>query len=59
MCLGSDDFVACLQSPGFTGSINTSFIKRINLTLRHGLAALSRRSWATAQLTGELNAYLQ
>ena len=59
MRLGSfDDFVA-RKSPGFTGSINTSFIERINLTLRHGLAALSRRSWATTQLTGELNAYLQ
>jgi len=45
MRLGSfDDFVARLKSPGFTGSINTSFVERINLTLRHGLAALSRRS---------------
>jgi len=29
------------------------------LTLRHALAALSRRCWATAQLTGELLAHLE
>jgi hypothetical protein len=41
-----------------TGSINTVFIEHLNLTLRHGLAALTRRSWATAQLTPELEAQL-
>jgi transposase InsO family protein len=43
---------------GFTGSINTAFIERLNLTLRHGLAALTRRSWATAQLAPELETHL-
>ena len=57
--LGSlDDFVARLKALGFTGSINTVFVERINLALRHGLATLSRRSWAMAQLTGELLAHL-
>jgi hypothetical protein len=48
-----------LQTLGFTGSINIAFIERLNLTLRQGLAALTRRSWATAQLTPELEAHLQ
>jgi IS1 family transposase/transposase-like protein len=48
------------------GQVNKSYrrrrlarVERINLTLRHALAALSRRSWATAQLTGELLAHLE
>ena len=34
-------------------------MNRNNLTLRQGLAALTRRSWATAQLTPELEAHLE
>jgi IS1 family transposase len=48
-----------LKALGFSGILNTAFVERINLTLRHALAALSRRSWATAQLTGELLAHLE
>lgn len=48
-----------LKSLGFSGTLNTAFVERINLTLRHALAALSRRCWATAQLTGELLAHLE
>jgi IS1 family transposase len=47
-----------LQALGFSGTLNTAFVERINLTLRHALAALSRRCWATAQLTSELLAHL-
>ena len=54
-----EDLQATLQRLGFTGSINTAFVERINLTLRQSLAALTRRSWATAQLTSELEAHLQ
>jgi len=25
------------------------FIERVNLTVRHGIAALARRTWATSQ----------
>ena len=50
---------SALQRLGFTGSINTAFIERLNLTLRQSLAALTRRSWATAQLTPELEAHLK
>ena len=48
-----------LKSLGLSGSLNTAFVERLNLTLRHALAALARRSWATAQLTGELIAHLE
>ena len=47
-----------LKSLGFSGTLNTAFVERINLTLRHALAALSRRCWATPQPTGELLAHL-
>jgi IS1 family transposase len=48
-----------LMALGLSGSLNTAFVERLNFTLRHALAALSRRSWATAQLTGELIAHLE
>ena len=54
-----EDLQAALQRLGFTGSINTAFVERIILTLRQALAALTRRSWATAQLTPELEAHLE
>jgi hypothetical protein len=53
------DLQSALQDLGFTGSINTAFVGRINLTLRHALAALTRRSWATAQFTPELEVHLE
>jgi hypothetical protein len=53
------DLKKALQRLGFSGSINTAFVERLNLTLRQGLAALTRRSWATAQLTLELEAHLK
>jgi len=48
-----------LKTLDLSGSLNMAFVERLNLTLRHTLAALSRRSWATAQLTGELLAHLE
>jgi len=48
-----------LQGLGFTGRLNTAFIERVNLTVRHGVAALARRTWATAQQTPQLLAHLQ
>jgi len=47
-----------LKALGLSGTLNTAFVECTKLTLRHALAALSRRSWATAQLTGELLAPL-
>jgi hypothetical protein len=37
-----------LQSIGLSGSIQTSYVERLNLTIRHTVAALRRRTWALA-----------
>ena len=48
-----------LQRLGFSGRLNTAFIERVNLTVRHGRAALARRSRATAQRSPHLLAHLE
>jgi transposase-like protein/IS1 family transposase len=48
-----------LQGLGFSGRLNTAFIERVNLTVRHAIAALARRSWATSQQTSHLLAHLE
>src|SRR6266699_2314227 len=50
---------ATLQGLGFTGRLNTAFIERVNLTVRHGVAALARRTWATAKPPPQLLANLE
>ena len=60
MRLGTaDDLKAALQGMGFSGRLNTAFIERVNLTIRHGVAALARRTWATAQQSPHLLAHLE
>jgi IS1 family transposase len=60
MRLGTQDALkAALQALGFSGRLNTSFIERANLTVRHGVAALARRTWATAQQSSCLLAHLE
>jgi IS1 family transposase len=44
---------------GLSGRLNTAFIERVNLTVRHGVAALARRTWATAQQSPHLLAHLE
>ena len=50
---------AALQGLGFSGRLNTAFIERVNLTVRHGVAALARRTWAMAQQAPQLLAHLE
>jgi hypothetical protein len=38
-----------LRLQGWSGKIQTAFVERVNLTARMGVAALTRRTWATAQ----------
>jgi IS1 family transposase len=60
MRLGTEDALkANLQGLGLSGRLNTAFIERVNLTVRHGVAALARRTWATAQLSPHLLAHLE
>jgi IS1 family transposase len=50
---------ATLQELGLSGRLNTAFIERVNLTVRHGVSALARRTWATAQQSPHLLAHLE
>jgi IS1 family transposase len=60
MRLGTEaDLTGALQGLGLSGRLNTAFIERVNLTVRHGVAALARRTWATSQQTPQLLAYLE
>jgi hypothetical protein len=60
MRLGTQDaLTAALQSLGFSGRLNTAIIPRVNLTVRHGIAALARRTWATSQQSPHLLAHLE
>jgi hypothetical protein len=44
---------------GLSGRLNTALIEQVNLTVRHGVAALARRTWAKAQLVPRLLAHLE
>jgi IS1 family transposase len=50
---------AALGALRLTGRIMTSYVERVNLTLREHLAPLSRRTWSLARDTLSLNAYLE
>ena len=60
MRLGTEAaLTAALQGLGLSGRLNTAFIERVNLTVRHGVAALARRTWATAKPPPHLLAHLE
>ncbi len=60
MRLGTEDaLTVVLQGLGLSGRLNTACIERAPLTIRHGRAALARRTWATSQLTPHLLAHLE
>ena len=48
-----------LEALGFSSIINTSFIERLNLTLRHMIAPLTRRTWSLAQTEDKLMLHLE
>jgi hypothetical protein len=60
MRLGTQaDLTLALQRMGFSGRLNTAFIERVNLSVRHGVAALARRTWATSQQAPQLLAHVE
>jgi hypothetical protein len=60
MRLGTGDALkVALQGLGLSGRLNTAFIERVNLTVRHGVAALARRTWATTQQAPQLLVHLE
>jgi IS1 family transposase len=52
------EYVARLKAAGLSGNINTSFVERINLTIRRCVSKLARRTWGPAQFTPELAEHL-
>jgi hypothetical protein len=52
------EYVARLKSVGLSGNINTSFVERIDLTIRRCVSKLARRTWSPAQFTSELAEHL-
>jgi IS1 family transposase len=60
MRLGTQaDLTVALQRMGCSGRLNTAFIERVNVTVRHAVAALARRTWATSQQAPQLLAHLE
>jgi IS1 family transposase/transposase-like protein len=49
LCGTREHLRVALQVLGLSGRLNTAFVERVNLTIRQGIAALTRRSWSTAQ----------
>jgi len=45
---------ATLRMLGWSGRLQTAFVERLNLTVRQSVAALTRRTWATAQTAAGL-----
>jgi hypothetical protein len=50
---------SALQRLGLSGTLNTAFVERVNLTVRQSVAALVRRTWSTAQEAPELLAHVE
>ncbi len=48
ICGTRAEFQQVLQSIDLTGKIQTAYVERLNLTLRHIIPALHRRTWALA-----------
>jgi hypothetical protein len=56
LCCGSRSaFRAAMRLRGWSGKLQTAFVERVNLTARQSIAALSRRTWATAQTVAGLS----
>jgi hypothetical protein len=50
---------SALQQLGLSGTLNTAFVERVNLTVRQSVAALVRRTWSTAQAAPQLLLHLE
>jgi IS1 family transposase len=53
------DLVQRLRLLGLTDTIQTAIIERFNLTIRHGVAALARRTWSKARSNEVLYLHVQ
>src|SRR5579859_2538125 len=58
--LGSlDQLTAALRACGESGTIQTAFVERLNLTVHQAITALTRRTWGVAQSSAELLLHLE
>jgi len=48
-----------LCQAGLSGRINTSFVERLNLTIRQSVSKLTRRTWGPARHSSELLEHLE
>ena len=54
LCGSFEALASRLKAAGLSGRLNTAFVERLNLTLRQGVALLTRRTWGAAEQTSEL-----
>ena len=54
-----EELQARLKALGLSGKLNTAFVKRVNLTLRQGIAPMIRRTWGTAQTLDGLKLHIE
>jgi IS1 family transposase len=58
--LGSlDQLRAAVRASGESGTLQTAFVERLNLTVRQAVTALTRRTWGIAQSSAELMFHLE
>ena len=58
-CGRAEELREGLRKLGLSGRLNTAFVERVNLTIRQAVAALARRTWATAQQAPALLIHLE
>lgn len=52
------EYFSRLKSARLSGRINTSYVERANLTIRQGVAKLTRRTWSKARFSMELGEHI-
>jgi hypothetical protein len=59
LCGDRETYRGRLKAAGLSGKINSSFIERLNLTIRRGISKLARRTWGLAQYPMELVEHIE
>lgn len=59
LCGEKNSYRDRLKTAGMSGRINSSFVERVNLTIRRGISKLARRMWGLAQYTLELVEHIE
>jgi hypothetical protein len=59
LCGDKDAYRDRLKAANLSGRINSSFVERVNLTIRRGISRLARRTWGLAQYPLELVEHIE